>query len=288
MPGFGPLSLSEATQRLLAAVEAGYESVMIAVVAHPDPGMVGSRMLVLAHERLGSLGDPGADAAAAKLAEEALTGSGPAEAGLHSVELRAGGEVTVYLEVHRPPSELVIVGAGHVARPLCTLGALLGLQVHVLDDRAEFASRERFPEAEEVRSIDFRKPFHGVALHSWSHVVLVTRGHRFDYECLREALQIEPHPRYLGMIGSRRRVKATFEALLKEGFPREALARVRAPIGLDIGAETPSEIAVCVAAEIVQARTGASGRPLSEVERVLERLTESVEQKRSDGKRGST
>jgi xanthine dehydrogenase accessory factor len=141
-----------------------------------------------------------------------------------------------------------------------------------LDDRPQFATRERFPEADEVRSVDLGDPFADIPLHRWSHVVLVTRGHRYDYECLRKVLERSPLPGYIGMIGSRRRVRATFDALLEEGFQRELLARVHAPIGLDLGGDTPAEIAVSVAAEIVHHWNGGSGQPLSEKERILERF----------------
>jgi xanthine dehydrogenase accessory factor len=183
-----------------------------------------------------------------------------------------GGELRAFLELHHPNPELVIVGAGHVAQPLATMGALLGLRVKILDDRPEFATRERFPEASDILAVDFSDPFADISIHPWSHVVLVTRGHKYDYECLRKILQGDVRPAYLGMIGSRRRVRATFDALLQEGVPRERLETVRAPIGLDIGSETPAEIAVSVMAEIIHAGSGGTGRPLSEMEKILERF----------------
>jgi xanthine dehydrogenase accessory factor len=103
-------------------------------------------------------------------------------------------------------------------------------------------------------------------------VLLVTRGHRYDFECLRKVLLSEPLPGYIGMIGSRRRVRATFQALLEEGFSRDLLDQVRAPIGLDIGGQTPAEIAISVAAELVHLWRGGTGRPKREEERILERF----------------
>jgi len=102
-------------------------------------------------------------------------------------------------------------------------------------------------------------------------VVLVTRGHKYDFEALRELLARDVAPSYIGMVGSRRRVRACFEQLAAEGASPEVLARVHAPIGLDIGAETPAEIAICIAAELVQSRRGGTGAPLREKERVVER-----------------
>jgi xanthine dehydrogenase accessory factor len=254
-------------------MEAGQKAAVLVVISHPDSGRIGGRVLLAGSQLEGSFQDPVADAAALRLAEDGLSGKPGILPGLHPLPLAEGGEAVVYLELHHPPAEMVIVGAGHLAQPLCTLGALLGLRVRVLDDRPEFATRERFPEAQEVRRVDFSDPFADGKLHPWSHVLLVTRGHRYDFECLRKVLQHDPLPGYVGMIGSRRRVRATFDALLREGFSHDLLSRVRAPIGLDIGGETPAEIAVSVAAELVQLWRGGSGRPLKDAERVLERFS---------------
>lgn len=181
-------------------------------------------------------------------------------------------EVRVYVERHLPTPELVVVGAGHLARPVTLLGALLGFRVTVLDDRPDFARPDRFPEADRVLAVDFSDPFRDVAVEPTTHVLLVTRGHRYDYECLRRLLQGPVLPRYVGMIGSRRRVRATFHQLREEGFAAAALERIRAPVGLDLGGETPEEIAVAVAAELVLLRRGGSGRPLVEVEEVARRF----------------
>ncbi|MEX0836717.1 MAG: XdhC family protein [Gemmatimonadota bacterium] len=208
--------------------------------------------------------------------------------GLHAVELPsepgarplatsaadddAPATLEVYLELRRPVLELVIVGAGHIARPLSRTGASLGFRVSVLDDRPDFATRERFPEAERLLRADFDDPFRDVPMHERTHIVLVTRGHKYDYACLVRALRMDPPPAYIGMIGSRRRVRATYVQLLDDGIDRSLLGRIHAPVGLDIGAETPEEIAVAVAAELVLMRRGGSGRPLKDVERIDERF----------------
>lgn len=267
-----PLTPHRVSVFLTDLLQRSRPAAVLVALTHPRPDEVGSRMLVHDEGREGSLGDIEADGAALDLARRGLSGKAGVETGPVTLPLEEGGEMEAYLELHHPRPELVVVGAGHVARPLCALGSLLGLRVSVLDDRPDFATRERFPEADEVADVDFADPFRDRPFHAWTHLVLVTRGHRYDYECLRKALTAGNEPGFIGMIGSRRRVRATFQALLEEGVPRERLARVRSPIGLDIGAETPEEIAVSVAAELVHHWRGGSGRPLREVASVLERF----------------
>lgn len=269
------LTAVQAAARLLE-VRARSGSAFLWVAA--DEGAGAGRRLVaelLPGGRLalhGTLGDESLDREATELGRAALAGEAgpPVPAGLHTL---AGGR-EAYLEIQRPTPEMVVVGAGHVAQPLAELGALLGMDVIVLDDRPEFATRERFPRAARVLRVDFADPFAAVPVHAGSHVVLVTRGHRYDFEALRRLLAAPVPPAYIGMIGSRRRVRATFAALLEEGFEPARLAAVRAPVGLDLRAETPAEIAVAVAAEIVLLRRGGAGTgaPLREVEGILERF----------------
>jgi len=119
---------------------------------------------------------------------------------------------------------------------------------------------------------DFEDPLAGIAVGRRTSIVLVTRGHRHDYVCLRALARSGAEPAYVGMIGSRRRVRAAFEQLAAEGVEADWLARIHAPLGLDIGAETPAEIALAVGAEIVLAARGGSGRPLSERADILRRV----------------
>jgi xanthine dehydrogenase accessory factor len=177
--------------------------------------------------------------------------------------------VELYVERIEAPGELVIVGAGHVAQPLAAIGKLLGYRVTVLDDRPDFARRDRFPDADRVIVADFSDPFQGVSIHARTRLVLVTRGHRYDYDCLRSLAAMGVEPAYIGMIGSRRRVRAAFEQLVREGFDPAWLAGVHAPIGLHVGAETPAEIAIAIAAELIQDERGGTGKPLRDVARVV-------------------
>ncbi len=158
------------------------------------------------------------------------------------------------LEPWAPASPLVILGAGHVSRPTAQMAALCGFQVTVLDDRAEFASAERFPGAETRVLESYAGCLAGVPTGPEASVVIVTRGHMHDAEALAQALRTSAG--YVGMIGSRRKRDAVYQRLRGQGFTEADLARVRCPIGLDIGAETPEEIAVSIVGELVAHRAG--------------------------------
>jgi xanthine dehydrogenase accessory factor len=267
-----PLGAAEAVRLAREALEGGEPMASVTVIESHGTAAppAGARMAVWAGRARGTLGDAALDAAATAFARETLAGSRVA-----SREVEVGdGAVTLYAEPHHAPPELVIVGAGHIARPLCRVGALLGFRVTVLDDRPDFATRERFPEAAEVRRAEFDAPLRGVPMDARTHLVLVTRGHKYDYEALRDVLARPSLPPYLGMVGSRRRTRAALEQLAREGIDPERIAAVRAPVGLDVRAETPEEIAVAIAAELVLLRRGGTGRPLRETERVFERWIE--------------
>ncbi|MCG3159058.1 MAG: hypothetical protein JMDDDDMK_00034 [Acidobacteria bacterium] len=170
------------------------------------------------------------------------------------------GAARLLFEISRPPLELIICGGGHVGQAVAKVGALLDFKITVIDDRAEFSSREKFPDPN-VRLItdDFLAALRSLKITPVSHVVIVTRGHRHDEICLREV--IEKPARYIGMIGSRRRATTIREHMRRDGVAGEHLRRVHSPIGLDIGAMTPEEIALAILAEIVLTRRGGSGAP---------------------------
>jgi xanthine dehydrogenase accessory factor len=176
-----------------------------------------------------------------------------------------GESLEVFVEVQRRPPVLLIVGAGHIALPLAQLGSLCAFSVTVLDDRTQYATRERFPTADRVIAAPFRKTIQELPIDKDTYIVLVTRGHQHDIDCLLEV--IDGPAAYIGMIGSKRRVRAVFELLERErGMDPAKFARVYSPIGLDIGAETPAEIAVCIMAEIIKVYHGgtAPARGLSD------------------------
>ena len=276
MPARPGPDAARAAERILASLRGSRGTVELLVVADSEERAAGARMLVRADGADGadgSFGDPELDAMALDLAGREVEGHGHGGS-LHTLQAPAGRRLEVYAEGHRPRQELIVVGAGHIAQPLSTLGTMLDFEVTVLDDRPEFATRERFPEAAAVRTIDFDDPLSGLDIHAGSHFVLVTRGHKYDFECLRRLLARhgDATPAYIGMIGSRRRVRATFVQLEAEGIPRDVIARVRAPVGLDIGAQTPVEIAVSVMGEMILERRGGTGAPLRGRERIVERF----------------
>lgn len=158
----------------------------------------------------------------------------------------------VFVEVYQKNPHLVILGGGHVSLPVVKIGKMLGFHVTVMDDREEFVSKERFPEADRLVLGGFEKLSEKIPCYSNAYYVVVTRGHAGDTLC---ALQIlKRQYAYFGMIGSRTKVKLTREKLLQEGYTGEQTASIHAPIGLPIGGETPEEIAVSIMAEIVQVK----------------------------------
>ncbi|MYA11324.1 MAG: hypothetical protein F4087_08810 [Gemmatimonadetes bacterium] len=269
------LSAAQVAARVLEALEKGERIYTAVVTDAPDPSLIGRRWWLSGRRSRGTLGSRSLDEAVAAAAPSFFPPRESRGALSRDFEYREGGRMRtarVYLELHGPPARMVIVGAGHIAIPLARMGAMLGMRIEVLDDRPEFAAPDRFPDARTVSVIDFRDPFSDTALGPSDHVILVTRGHSFDYECLVRLLRMSAPPAYIGMIGSRRRVRATHEQLAREGFTTEEMKRVRAPVGLDLGGQTPAEIAVSVVAEIILFHAGGTGVPLVEKERVVERF----------------
>jgi len=163
-----------------------------------------------------------------------------------------GGGPPVFVEPVRPDDVLYLFGAGHVSTQVAPLAALADFRVVVIDDRNDFASRERFPAADEVIVSPFAEVFERIAVNLSTYVVILTRGHTHDRDVLLKAL--ENPGAYIGMIGSRRKRDVIYRSLMENGISAEQLEQVHSPIGLDIGAETPEEIAISIVAELIQVR----------------------------------
>jgi xanthine dehydrogenase accessory factor len=236
--------------------------VTITAARGSTPREAGAKMLVRADGTIiGTIGGGSLEGEVLRQGLEALREEKPrtlhydlsgTEAG--NIGMICGGVVDVYIEPIVPKPEVLIFGGGHISLYLAKISAMVGFQVTVIDDRAEFANRERFPEAEDVIAEDFPKAQGKLRVHRSSYIVIVTRGHASDQEVLEWAVGTEA--RYIGMIGSRRKIQTVYENLRKKDIPSEKLARVHAPIGLDIGALTPEEIAVSIIAEMIQVRRG--------------------------------
>jgi xanthine dehydrogenase accessory factor len=156
------------------------------------------------------------------------------------------------IETIHPSPPLYIFGAGHISQFIAPLATTLGFQVTVLDDRAEFANRERFPDVHDVRVEDFQDIFDQLSFKGEEYVVIVTRGHQYDQDVLEESLQRET--KYLGMIGSKRKVQMILERMVECGYDKKKINEVHSPIGLSINAETPQEIAVSIVSELIKVK----------------------------------
>jgi xanthine dehydrogenase accessory factor len=184
----------------------------------------------------------------------------------------SAGEIFLLFERLQPPPRLVVCGAGHVGASLARLGAFLGYETTLIDDRAEFLERDRFAgePIELVVAIDWTSAVRGVVGNGRGvAVAVVTRGHSEDEQCMRAVVGVKPD--YMGLIGSKRRTTIVIDRLREAGANEEELRKIRAPIGLDIGAVSPEEVALAIMAEIVAERRGAGGGSLSAWRRATDR-----------------
>lgn len=172
------------------------------------------------------------------------------------------GKFEIFFEVMPAPPRLIVVGAGHIALPLVRMAKVLEFHATVIDDRLLYANRERFPDADDVLVGDMAQMLKDMTLTASCYIVLITRGHAYDEPCLRVIMHSQA--KYIGMIGSRRRIKACFQRFRdEENFSQSDIDRIYAPIGLDIGTETPAEIALAILAEVIKVRRGGAAASLS-------------------------
>jgi xanthine dehydrogenase accessory factor len=263
--------ISDATSKVL---DEGSVAALATLIDAPDGEsslVVGAKLLVGESPRkIGSLGDRELDAAVALQAVEFLASRG--EAGTFKVEtfapeLKQYSGASVLFERIEAEPRLVIAGAGHVGASLARVAALVGYRVTLVDDRAEFVTPELFasPGGQSIELV-LAEPWSEALRQAIGNgrgvsVAIVTRGHKQDEDCLRAAIATRPD--YVGMIGSKRRTNFVLDKLREEGADENELKKVRAPIGLDIGAVSPEEVALAILAEIVGERRGGKGAPLS-------------------------
>jgi xanthine dehydrogenase accessory factor len=246
------------------ALERGEPAALVTIVSArgSTPQRVGAKMLVFADGRtVGTIGGGCYENDAFWKAREAIANRRPQlvhyeldDDFAQETGLICGGQMDVYIEPIEPTPDLYIIGAGHVGFHLARASHDVGFRVHVVDDREKFANRERFPDAVEIVVDDIPSWIARASLSPYAYAVIVTRGHTNDLEALRATVDLDL--RYLGLIGSRAKVARIYDALLADGVDPVRLKRVHAPIGLDIGAVTPQEIAVSILAELIAVKHG--------------------------------
>lgn len=260
------LSIAASIERLL---EAGASGVLVTLIEAPSN--VGAKLLIESETKSGSLGQEALDAAAVLQSVAFLNSKQDTQVFLvkeFAPELIELADLQVLFERVQPEPRLVICGAGHVGASLANLAGLLGYGSTLVDDRAEFVTRERFrdPRIDLVAAEDWSDAVskaigngHGVS------VAVVTRGHSEDETCMRAIMNCKVD--YVGLIGSKRRTKIVLERLRANGVDADQLKKIHAPIGLDIGAVTPEEVALAILAEMVAVRRGGKGGSLSDSRR---------------------
>jgi len=248
------------------------ETVAVATIVQTrgsTPRQVGTKMLIRPDgTSMGTVGGGALEAAIVEAAREAL-GEGKSRlvhyglrADKHEEDLGVcGGDLDVFVDVVAPQLTLLLIGAGHVAIPLAELAHFVGFRTVVFDDRAEYANRDRFPQAEEIVVEEFEANLGTFDITPSTWIVIASRSHESDAAALQAV--IESPAAYIGMLGSRRKVSLVFKTLREAGVGEEQLARVYAPVGLDLGADTPAEIALSIMAEMLMLRQGREGRVLS-------------------------
>jgi xanthine dehydrogenase accessory factor len=240
---------------------------VMATIVHTNgsiPSFESSRMLVREDGSiLGTIGGGCVEAEVWAAAKEVLKAEAPRKMvfnlnneASYDNGLICGGTLEVFVEPILPQPVLYIFGGGHISTSLAQTAHAAGFAVGVIDDREQFANRERFPMASEIYT-SFEESFAKLKPNASTYLVIVTRGHRDDMHVLGWAVGTEA--RYIGMIGSKRKVLSVYKALEREGIPAEKFERIHAPIGLEIGALTPAEIAISITAELIAERRGASG-----------------------------
>lgn len=253
----------------LQALERG-ETVTLATLVREGDAPVrrkATRMLIWPDGKtFGSLGHPGLEDRVTEEARAALAENKPCLANYTFDSANGPETAMVHLDVLQPEPMLLIIGAGHVAQPLATIGHMMGMRVCVVDDRAEWANRERFPTAAEIAVVGY-EPVHEILepipfpMTPATYVIVTTWG--YDLPAMEQALR--QNPAYIGLVASPTKARVLFKRLRDAGFPDEAIRQIRAPVGLDVGAENPAEIAVSILAEVLAVMRGKSGQPLRQV-----------------------
>ena len=269
---------AEIARALLTAAREGPAVASCTVMGATDGVDVslGAKMLVYADGELGDIGGGALEQSVIDFARGSIpkhivqtttfTPAGDLVEGRRAIEA-ADAIVEILVEIVEPAATLLVVGGGHVGLAVGQLGAMLGMEVAIIDDREDYANEDRFPYEANVICGDFGEELEKFPITANTFIVLVSRGHKVDELALRGVA--ERGAGYVGMIGSKRRTRTVIQHLAEAGLDPEALDKVFTPIGLDIGAETPEEIAVSVLGEIILVRRGGGAQPMSDYGRSI-------------------
>ena len=255
--------MSEILKEALGRIDRGETIALVTVVETKGstPREIGAKMLVNKNGLVaGTIGGGITEAKVIKEAKQALKeGKGKLLTYRLTKEQAAldegaicGGEMKVFIDILQPKEEVLIFGAGHIAVCVSKLAKTVGFRVTIIDDRKEFANQDRFPEADEIIAEDTEKALTHLNITPSTYIIVLTRGHLKDEEVLGSV--IKSSAAYIGMIGSQKKNATVFQRLIKKGISQEELDKVHTPIGIDINAQTPEEIAVSIMAEIIQVR----------------------------------
>jgi len=258
----------EILKKALGRIDKG-ETIALATVVETKgstPREIGAKMLVTKNGLVaGTIGGGITEARVIEEAKQALKDGKGKLLNYHLTKEQAaldegaicGGEMKVFIEILQPKEEVLIFGAGHIAVCVSKLAKMLGFKVTIIDEREEFANQDRFPEADRILTEEVEEALKLLEVTPSTYIIIVTRGHLKDEEVLTGVIKTRAH--YIGMIGSRKKNATVFQHLKEKGIAEKELEKVYAPIGLDIGAQTPEEIAVSIIAEIIQVRRGRRG-----------------------------
>lgn len=253
-------------EEIVAAKKSNLPVVLATVIESlgSAPRGEGARMLI--KKDGATVGTIGGGAIEKKILDEAMalmnaTAPKLVKYDLKDIGMSCGGGMSVFLEPLLPAPQLIIFGAGHIGSALSQIGKLLDFGVTVVDNRPEFANAERLPWADTIIAEEYQKALEGLSYSDTTYMIIVTHKHAHDFEILEQLLHRQF--RYLGMIGSRTKVAKAFQQLRDKGVSEEVIKNIYSPIGISIGANTPAEIAISIAAELVAVRSGAKTASLT-------------------------
>ena len=264
-PFWQPQAYLQFADEITNAYRIGPPVSLATVISGPDEKSLGKKTLIREDgSTLGSLENE------KLLAEVIKVGRKLAAFGKNQI-VQSDDGTEVYIEGFTTPPTLVIMGGGHVGRTIYNLALTLGFRIYIVDDRPEFSNKERFPQAAETIVGDFENGLDNVPVNFNTFILVATRGHRYDDAATRSAIKTEA--RYIGLLGSKRKNLMIFRDLLKNGISPDRIREINAPVGLNIGALTPEELAVSIMAEIIKCIRGGDGKPMKMgMESLLEQI----------------